>query len=394
MVQKFELSITSNYAHNWEVQDALRELIQNAIDQQVQVSGNDMDIKYIEEDETLVISNKKSVLEKKSLLLGYSSKQDDEDTIGQFGEGYKIAMLVLLREGKSVTIKNYGNREIWTSKLVKSRKYDGEKVLTVFVNTEAKWAKIPHNDLEIVVEGITPSEYSELVSRTLQLQNDLIRDYIPTSYGDILLDDEHKGMVFVNGLYVTDMPGFKYGYSIKPSELELGRDRNLVDSFDVEYTASKMWRECDRYDLLLPLIVEGSKEVGFLVPRYSDNEDLRELAEIAYKEFKTKYGANAIPVSDNDEIEKLRTILDSVNPVVVDAMYHRLLRLSEGYSELDTRIENMKNSDSPLAKYELWKTKYQDRLLTSRNIGELDAIIQELIGGNLNEEVDMLTARA
>ena len=54
------------------------------------------------------------------ILRNRSSKSTDQDTVGQFGEGYKIAALVLNRLGKTFTIYNNMMNQVWTSKFKNS----------------------------------------------------------------------------------------------------------------------------------------------------------------------------------------------------------------------------------------------------------------------------------
>ena len=96
-VRKIELTITPNYVSDWNFQDAVRELIQNGTDQQTLDPKNVFGISYDEQENILQLSNSESTLEINTLLLGCSTKSNNTDTVGQFGEGYKIAALVLNR---------------------------------------------------------------------------------------------------------------------------------------------------------------------------------------------------------------------------------------------------------------------------------------------------------
>lgn len=103
MQSKFELSISTGYVPDWGIVEAFRELYQNAIDNETINPENKASFSFVQEDEktgTVRITNKTSVLTKESLLLGSTTKANDENTIGKHGEGYKIAFMVLLRNGK------------------------------------------------------------------------------------------------------------------------------------------------------------------------------------------------------------------------------------------------------------------------------------------------------
>ena len=72
-----ELTITPNYVSDWDFCDAVRELIQNGIDQETLDSENAFDISYDEEEKTLQLCSPKSSLEINTLLLGCSTKTVD-----------------------------------------------------------------------------------------------------------------------------------------------------------------------------------------------------------------------------------------------------------------------------------------------------------------------------
>ena len=224
-MSKFELSLASDYVPDWTIVDAIRELFQNALDQEAQMPDNTASWSY--KDGTFKISNKTSTLETKSLLLGTTTKEGDDRTIGQFGEGYKIATLVLLRNAKEVTIYNYGCMKLAPS--VKSRRFGAEILRSS--STGYPWAQVPDNDLTIEVTGLTDEEWFEqIVPANLHLQSD-VKIEETSEFGEALSDPRHAGLVFVNGLYVCKYEPYHFGYNFKPGNLKLDRDRKLASDF-------------------------------------------------------------------------------------------------------------------------------------------------------------------
>ena len=125
--------------------------------------------------------------------------------IGNHGEGYKIATVVLLRLGKTVVFNNYCRREVWRPRLVKSRKYDGALVPTFFVETAAVWEKVPDHSLMIEISGITLEEYEKVKKSNLHLQGDYqkIRNNVWRYSGK---PRNIKERYFVGGLYICEEP--------------------------------------------------------------------------------------------------------------------------------------------------------------------------------------------
>lgn len=319
-MSKIELTLAPTYVPNWTYVDAIRELFQNALDQEAQNPENKASWEYHDDTHELVISNAKSKLEAASLLLGQTSKAGDKSTIGQFGEGYKIATLVLLREGKNVVFYNYGIKEIWRPRFVKSRRF-GTSILTFFTEKKPIWERVPSADLEIVIEGIAPEEYyEEIVPSNLHLRTDY-KVLEETEYGNVI---DLPGKVFVNGLFVCDYEPYTYGYDFKPENIRLDRDRKMVSDFDLRWMASKMWSTCKDTDKVLEMIVDGKADVAFL-DSVSYTSSWRDLAA---EKFKSVYGPEAIPVTSQEELDKVPT---GYKGVVVSENYSSLVRGSSSF---------------------------------------------------------------
>lgn len=261
----YELSLTSNYVADWDFPMAIRELIQNGVDQETIEPTNTFQISY--EDGVIRFANKKSKLKINTLLLGRSSKTRDENTVGQFGEGYKISALVLNRLGKTFSVHNYGKNEVWTTRFINSRKWH-EKILAFDVDESIS----DRNGLVIEVGNVTQEEYDSIQSIWLGFKEGY--EKIDTSKGEILLDESEKNNIYVNGLYISCSADLQYGYNFKPKYLKLERDRKSCDSFNAKMLTSEMLNEAFLEDKLEPgklmeLVEDNNDDVEFL--KYTSN---------------------------------------------------------------------------------------------------------------------------
>ena len=359
-MSKIELTLAPNYVPTWTLVDAVRELFQNALDQQKQNSENEASWHYDDTTGTLTISNATSKLTAASLLLGQTTKADDKSTIGQFGEGYKIATLVLLREGKNVVFYNYGAREVWRPRFVKSRRF-GTDILTFFIEKKAIWEKVPSADLVIAIEGISPDEYyNQIVPSNLHLRNDfeVIEE---TEYGDVI---DLPGKVFVNGLYVCDYEPYTYGYNFKPEHIHLDRDRKMVSDFDLRWMASKMWSNSNNFDGVLEMLSEGKADVAFLDSVSYDYK----WRDLAAEKFKSVYGPEAIPVTCQEEIDNVPA---GYKGIVVNSDYSALIKGSLNFTMPEP------DSTSPLDELYDWFDSIKSKL-DSDEIEQFKAIMESL----------------
>lgn len=86
-MRRFELGMSLDYASSWGVAEGVREFFQNALDEEKENPENKMSFFYNVEEGTISISNAKSKLTPKSLLMGSSTKRGNANLIGEHGEG-------------------------------------------------------------------------------------------------------------------------------------------------------------------------------------------------------------------------------------------------------------------------------------------------------------------
>lgn len=358
---KIELTIAPNYVPGWGIVEAIRELFQNALDQQTQYPDNDMDWSYDEDEQKLTISNKSSVLTANTLLLGATSKAGNVSTIGQFGEGYKIATLVLLRNNKQITFYNYGAKEVWKPRFVKSRKF-GTDVLTFFIDKVSVWKTVPDANLTIEVTGITRDEWeNKIVPSNLHLQYGV--DIIESSkYGEAI---DQPGNVYVNGLFVCRYEPYKYGYNFKPEYIQLDRDRKMVSDFDLRWCASRIWSG-SKSPKALELIEAGHADVAYITSMSSACE----LSDAAYQRFRDVYGPEAIPVVTQTELEE---VPEGYKGVIVPDGYSALVKSSRNYAAPRVYVK------SAYEKLEEWVEKIAEKYqLTDEELEEFNQIKEDL----------------
>jgi hypothetical protein len=324
---KVQLTLTPGYVEDWTVVEAIRELFQNALDNQTVNPENEMYFNY--DGEVLRIGNKTSILPLESLLLGSSTKRNDDKTIGKHGEGYKVAILVLLRLGKKITFYNYGKREVWTTRLIKSRKFNNALIPEITVNRKFIWSKVPSHDLIIEVEGVTQEDYNLVVDSNLHLQHDVERKETADNSGSILMSEKYKGKLYVNGLFVGHNKQFSYGYDVKPSQIRLDRDRRLVDTVNLAIVSSKIWIKTDDEALMAKLVSEGIWDVKYVKDfmwGYSSPGLEKRLGDLVKQNFIEEHGEYAVPVSSNEELDQVLRSGTNYQPKMVSESVASFIR--------------------------------------------------------------------
>ena len=311
-MKDIQLTIAKDYVSDWGIWEAFRELAQNALDHSDR-SSTKVSIGFSKRTKALTLISENIVLHKQSLILGCTSKTEDSNQRGQFGEGYKLALVVLLRLGIKVTINN--GDEVWVPSFKWSQEFQAE-LLTISV------AKIKTTNKHLVfrLAGITKEQAKQLTDKVL-INREQQKGY-RTDYGKILTEERFKGQVFVGGLYVCkpNLKDLEQGFDFDPQHVSLGRDRGLMDSFDVQWLASKMWGtifapDTKVIDETARLVLAGNATTRYYGSVHSaHNSDItNRVSEIFYEE----YTDTAVPVTSEAERTLVLSNYDNAVPVIV-----------------------------------------------------------------------------
>lgn len=310
----YELSLVKDYVAHWGMVEAVRELIQNALDS---------DSPFVYEFDpgqpeyyTLRLNSEFAKLEPHTLLLGSTSKTDNADAIGSFGEGFKIALLVLTRMGYDVEIHN--GPLLWKPRFRYNRSFGAD----LLVVEETTLPNKRNKGLTFLVHGLSTSDTEAIRASCLRMQDNIgaIRQ---TQYGDILLD--RAGQLYVGGLFICDTD-YKYGYNIRPQYVRLERDRQTVSSWDLGTVTRDMWYDLKEYDRLAELMEEDIPDT-----RLSEYHAPDMVKEACYKHFRSKH-PGAVVARNQEELESL-VKRGMMEVVIKSAQYHSAVSTSRSYRE-------------------------------------------------------------
>ena len=335
------LNLTKNYCPDWGFWEAIREIIQNGDDQERNDKTNKFSIVYNEKKQTLVLSNKESILTRDTILMGNSVKVDDPNATGQYGEGYKVALAVLTRLGKRVIIKNFKLNEKWEPVLKVDKNYNNATVLKLKISKYI-FRSTPDNNLSWEIKDVTLSEWKSIQNKYLGF-NKQINKFTDREKESVLFDRQYKGCVFVNDLFVEkSKENLAFGYNFTPTNIKLDRDRRSVESFYLKYYAAKILSQYGNGNeknakKLISLINKDYDDIEYINSHTNLNNFI--VKEVQYN-FEKKHGKNAYPVSTQEEFEIVTNTNSKIKPVITKKSEADLIKKSSVYKDLESFCEN------------------------------------------------------
>ena len=296
-MSKIELSLHKNYVPDWSTWEGIREIMQNAMDENDR--GNRISVKHSVKKEELVVGNEGSELTIQHLLIGFTTKAGDDKARGEKGEGLDLGLLALVREGFGIEVRT--PTETWVPCIEMSDKW-GEEVL--FINTRKVSQR--RDGTYITIKGVTEELWNKLEIRFLDFASYDPEYRISDEYhGDLLLQKRYKGMIFVKGIYVQTDMDMQFGYNLK--NVGLDRDRRMVASYDLGRSTSKMLSVAvaKRPEKMTKIVWEMiNNEVKDAQGWNQWNTDAS-IKEAMSKMWKEEHGDDAVPVSNMGESEEM-----------------------------------------------------------------------------------------
>ncbi len=207
--QKIDTLIGNEWVPDWSIPQALRELLQNALD----VGADPSRITWWRG--TAFIRDTGPGIDPADFVLGRHVSKTGDLTMGQFGAGLKQALAVLTREGKKVEILSNGLR-----------------ITTEFADSD--FARIP--TLHLLIEPGESVDGTVIKVPCEKWQLDLAKEYFEAfqqiDYLGTSGISRPGGMIWVNGTMVgmIDKLLFSYHFTGDEARKVVDQDRKRIDT--------------------------------------------------------------------------------------------------------------------------------------------------------------------
>ncbi len=302
---EFDLNI-EKILENWEVYHALREIISNALDEQVLT--NTQGIRIVKIDDAWHIIDYGRGLNYHHLTQNENEeKLNDDRLIGRFGVGLKDALATLYRHGIYVSITSkYG---IIT--LLESSKKGFDDIITL----HAKIDESPNKNMvgtDFLIRGCSDEDIRKAKNLFLKFTESEVLE--TTSYGQVIDNYGKVSNVYINGVKVAEEDNFLFSYNItsltKQLKKALNRERTNVGRTAYSDRIKSILLACTEEKVITKLVDDLQHYNSGL---RHDELSWNDVAMYASKKI-SDYKQNVVFITSNTAIE---------SPSVIDDMRER-----------------------------------------------------------------------
>lgn len=255
--REFDLNI-EKILENWEVYHAVREIIANALDEQVLTDTKAICIRQTEDECWHIIDHGRGLNYHHLTQNENEEKLANDKLIGRFGVGLKDALATLYRHGIKVKIMSkYG---IITLKEASKSGFDD--IVTLHAEI------IPsHNSNMIGTDfcllGCNSNDIEKAKSLFLTFSGKTVLE--KNIYGEVIENTTDVGEIYINGVKVAEESNFLFSYNITsltaPLKKALNRERTNVGRSAYTGRIKDILKKCSS-EKVINALVEDLQEFG------------------------------------------------------------------------------------------------------------------------------------
>lgn len=223
-VRKFDLNI-EKILEDWEVYHAIREVLANAIDEQLLTGTRDIEICKDSENKYRIRDFGRGIQYEHLTQKENDEKLKSPHTIGKFGIGLKDALATFERKGVGVSIKSRYD----DITLGRSQKHGFEDVITLHAYISLP-SDVAFVGTEFILDGVNEVDIEKAKDQFLLFSGE--RELERTKYGEVLEKKGKTARIYINGVKVAEEENFIFSYNItsltKKIRKALNRERTNV----------------------------------------------------------------------------------------------------------------------------------------------------------------------
>ncbi len=248
--RKFDLNI-EKILEDWEVCHAIREIIANAVDEQLLTETQDIEIFQDDKKRWHIRDYGRGVTYEHLTQRENEEKLTNPHVIGKFGIGLKDALATFDRKGVQVLVKSK-HGEIT---LGKSEKHDFEDIVTLHAYV-ADPSDPDFVGTEFVLTGVSKNDITEAKNLFLVFSGDKTLE--ETKFGTVLSKKGETASIYVNGVRVAEEENFLFSYNItsltSAIRKAMNRERTNVGRSAYSDRVKSILLSCQAQEVAIPLM--------------------------------------------------------------------------------------------------------------------------------------------
>lgn len=316
----FDLNI-EEILDNWETHHAIREVIANALDEQILSKSPEIKIFKDHEGNWRIRDFGRGIRIEHFTLNEDKEKLDyPSGIIGKFGVGLKDALATFGRHNINILMQSKWGEYY----LREAQKHGFDNITTLHIQYSDKPINIQGTD--VILTGVTDADMALAKSMFLVFSNELIIETTP--YGQIIQKKDDAARVYINGVLANEEPNFLFSYNITSltdsMKKRLNRERlNVGRSTYTERVKAilKSAKSKDVQDMLADQVLKRGA---------GDQCDEMQWLEISQLAFNYLHSKRQVTFVTETELQKRPDIINNIRsdgfaPIVVSDIHKQKL---------------------------------------------------------------------